>query len=206
MSVICYIPMLEGQAEEMQRWLDGVRDRYDVIPVMLPPVDWNDDLTPWPAGPIFKKGKSFGGKAEVYLGKLEKEIIPGIEADWSLVPNERWLVGVSLAGLFAIWAAARTSLFTRVASISGSFWYPGFADWLQDQTLYAQQAYISLGDKEADSKNKHLKSIAQDTEAVVKILESKGVQTTFEWTEGTHFGPLLPRLDKALATLSISCI
>ena len=206
MSVICYIPMLEGQADEMQRWLDGVRDRYDVIPVMLPPVDWNDDLTPWPAGPIFKKGKSFGGKAEVYLNKLEKEIIPGIEADWNLVPNERWLIGVSLAGLFAIWAAARTSLFTRVASISGSFWYPGFADWLQDQTLYAQQAYISLGDKEADSKNKHLKSIAQDTEAVAKILESKGVQTTFEWTEGTHFGPLLPRLDKALATLSISCI
>ena len=206
MSVICYIPMLEGQADEMQRWLDGVRHRYDVIPVMLPPVDWNDDLTPWPAGPIFKKGKSFGGKAEVYLDKLEKEIIPGIEADWNLVPNERWLIGVSLAGLFAIWAAARTSLFTRVASISGSFWYPGFADWLQDQTLYAQQAYISLGDKEADSKNKHLKSIAQDTEAVAKILESKGVQTTFEWTEGTHFGPLLPRLDKALATLSISCI
>ena len=206
MSVICYIPMLEGQTDEMQRWLDGVRHRYDVIPVMLPPVDWNDDLTPWPAGPIFKKGKSFGGKAEVYLDKLEKEIIPGIEADLNLVPNERWLIGVSLAGLFAIWAAARTSLFTRVASISGSFWYPGFADWLQDQTLYAQQAYISLGDKEADSKNKHLKSIAQDTEAVAKILESKGIQTTFEWTEGTHFGPLLPRLDKALATLSISCI
>ena len=69
--------MLEGQTNEVQRWLDGVRDRYGVIPVMLPPVDWNDDLTPWPAEPIFKKGKPFGGKAPACLGKLEKEIIPG---------------------------------------------------------------------------------------------------------------------------------
>lgn len=203
MIIIGYIPMLEGQADEVKRWLDGVRDRYDVIPVMLPLVDWNDDLTPWPAEPVFKKGKPFGGKAEAYLGKLEKEIIPGIEADLDLVPDERWLIGVSLAGLFAIWASAKTSLFTRVASVSGSFWYPGFTDWLQDQTLYAQRAYISLGDKEAESKNKHLKSIAQDTETVVKTLESKGIQTTFEGTEGTHFGPILPRLDKALAALQM---
>ena len=121
MSVICYIPMLEGQAEEVQRWLDGVRERYGVIPVMLPPVNWNDDLTPWPSGPIFKKEKPFGGKADAYLYKLEKDIIPGI--------------------------------------------------------------------------------IAQDTDAVVKILESKGVQTIFEWTEGTHFGPILPRLERALMAL-----
>ena len=203
MSVICYIPMLEGQADEVQRWLDGVRDRYDVIPVMLLPANWNDDLTPWPAAPIFKKGKSFGGKAEAYLDKLEKEMIPGIEAGLGLIPEERWLIGVSLAGLFAVWAAAKTSLFSRVASVSGSFWYPGFVDWLQGQTIYAQRTYISLGDKEADSKNKHLKSIAQDTGTVVKTLESKGVQTTFEWTEGNHFGPLLPRLDKALAALQM---
>jgi len=193
--------MLEGQSDEVQHWLDGVRDRYGVIPVMLPPVNWNDDLTPWPAGPIFKKGKPFGGKADAYLYKLENEIIPCIEADMGIEPDERWLIGVSLAGLFAVWAAAKTSLFTRVASISGSFWYPDFACWLQGQTIYAQSAYISLGNKEADTKNNHLKSIAQDTCSVVKILESKGVQTTFEWTEGTHFGPILPRLEKALMVL-----
>ncbi len=56
---------------------------------------------------------------------------------------------------------------------------------------------------EADSRNAHLKGIAQDTGSVVKILESKGIQTTFEWTEGTHFGPILPRLDKALAALQM---
>ena len=56
-------------------------------------------------------------------------------------------------------------------------------------------------DKETEGKNKHLKSIAEDTASVARILESKGVATTFEWTEGTHFGPLIPRLDMALSQL-----
>ena len=54
MSIVCYIPTLEGQADDMQRWLDAVREMYGVVHVLLPPVSWNDDLTPWPAGPIFK--------------------------------------------------------------------------------------------------------------------------------------------------------
>lgn len=203
MSVVCYIPMLEGQSDEVSRWLDGVKDRFGVIPVMLPPVDWNDDLTPWPADHIFNKGKSFGGKAKAYLAELESGIIPSFEAGLGIVPDERWLVGVSLAGLFAVWASAKSPLFTRVASISGSFWYPGFVEWLKDQSFPLKQAYLSLGDKEAEGKNKHLKSIADDTAAVVNILRSKGIPTTFEWTEGTHFGPLLPRLDKALASLAL---
>ena len=58
MSIVCYMPMLEGQTDDVSRWLEGVEERFGVIPVMLPPVDWNDDLTPWPADPIFKKGKS----------------------------------------------------------------------------------------------------------------------------------------------------
>ena len=86
--------MLEGQADEVKRWMDEVRNQYGVIPLMLPPVDWNDDLTPWPAGPIFKKRKSFGGKAEDYLNKLENEIIPGVEEPEWLWRN--WNISFSL--------------------------------------------------------------------------------------------------------------
>ena len=118
--------MLEGQTGEVQQWLAGVRKSYGVIPVMLPAVAWNDDLTPWPAGPIFKKGKSFGGEAEAYLNRLAAEIIPGLEKELAIVPEERWFVGVSLAGLFGVWSAARMRLFTRVAAISGG-WAGGSA-------------------------------------------------------------------------------
>ncbi len=37
--------------------------------------------------------------------------------------------------------------------------------------------------------------------AVVRLLREKGIPTTFESTAGTHFAPLLPRIDQALAGL-----
>lgn len=192
MSIVCYIPMLEGQSAEVQEWADGVQERFGVIVRMLPPVDWNDDLTPWPAPPIFRKGKPFGGKADAYLASLLR-----LEDNAS----ERWFLGVSLAGLFGIWASAQTPIFTKVAAISGSFWYPGFVDWAQAQTFQAKAYYLSLGDREAESKNPHLKGIVEDTDAVVQLLNSQGIPTRFEWTSGTHFGPMVPRLDKAIQGL-----
>ena len=204
MNVICYIPMLEGQTPDVREWMEAARARYGVIPVLLPPADWNNDLTPWPAGPIFKKGKPFGGKAESYLQRLEDEILPGIEANLGIVPDERWLIGVSLAGLFAVWAAARSDRFARIAAISGSFWYPGFPEWLREQTrpFTLKAAYLSLGRKEAEGRNPHLKDIAGQTRIIADILTEKGVPTTFEWTEGTHFSPVVPRLEKALNHLT----
>lgn len=203
MNPVCYIPMLEGQTPDVKPWLEEARARYGVTPVLLPQADWNNDLTPWPADPVFKKGKPFGGKAEAYLRRLENEILPAMDASLGFIPEERWLLGVSLAGLFAVWAATRSDRFTRIAAISGSFWYPGFPDWLSAQTPSPalKAAYLSLGRKEAEGKNPHLKDIAAQTRQVADILTRKGVPTTFEWTEGTHFAPVVPRLEQALKIL-----
>ena len=194
--------MLEGQSDDVRKWLEGAGERYGIVPVMLPAASWNDDLTPWPAGPIFKKGKAFGGKAGAYLERLENETIPGIEAGMGIKPEERWFVGVSLAGLFGVWSTAESPLFQRVASVSGSFWYPGFVEWLQGRRLSAKSVYISLGDKESQGRNPHLAGIAEDTAAVVGILKAQGIPATFQQTEGTHFGPLIPRLELALSGLA----
>ena len=202
MKTACYIPALEGESALLEGWVADAASRFpDVTPVLLPPVDWNDDLTPWPAAPIFRKGKSFGGKATSYLQQLEQRIIPLLEADLGFVPDQRWFIGISLAGLFGVWASARTGLFQRIAAVSGSFWYPGFPAWFAGQTIRADAFYISLGNREAQSKNPHLQSIEEDTAAVVDSLRIRDIPLTFEWTEGTHFGPILPRLDKALAAL-----
>ena len=200
MCTVCYIPMLEGQSPDVEAWLDNARNRYEIMLVLLPQADWNNDLTPWPAEPLFKKGKPFGGKAARYLQQLENEIIPDIATALGVIPGERWLLGVSLAGLFAVWAASRSQLFTRIAAISGSFWYPGFPEWLHAQTLPSslQSAYLSLGRKEALGKNPHLKDIAAQTQEVAGILTEKGVPTALEWTEGPHFAPVVPRLEQAL--------
>ena len=139
MCTVCYIPMLEGQSPGVKEWLEEARTRYDVIPVLLPQADWNNDLTPWPADPVFKKGKAFGGKAGNYLNRLEKEILPGIEMKMDIIPEERWLLGVSLARLFAVWASARSNAFTRIAAISGSFWYPVIPRLEQAMNLFRQK-------------------------------------------------------------------
>ena len=203
--------MLEGQAPDVEAWLETAGARYGVKLVLLPQADWNNDLTPWPAGPVFKKGKAFGGNAEAYLERLESEILPGIEAELGIVPDERWILGVSLAGLFAVWAAtanagreSRSGLFARIAAVSGSFWYPGFPQWLREQSLAPglKAAYLSLGRKEAEGKNPHLKDIAVRTREVADILTGKGIPTTFAWTEGTHFAPVVPRLEQALNHLT----
>ena len=203
--------MLEGQAPDVEAWLETAGARYGVKLVLLPQADWNNDLTPWPAGPVFKKGKAFGGNAEAYLERLESEILSGIEAELGIVPDERWILGVSLAGLFAVWAAtanagreSRSGLFARIAAVSGSFWYPGFPQWLREQSLAPglKAAYLSLGRKEAEGKNPHLKDIAVRTREVADILTGKGIPTTFAWTEGTHFAPVVPRLEQALNHLT----
>lgn len=203
--------MLEGQAPDVKEWLETAGERYGIRLVLLPQADWNNDLTPWPAEPVFKKGKAFGGNAAAYLQRLENEILPGIEAELGGVPGERWLLGVSLAGLFAVWAAAasegrgnRSCPFARIAAISGSFWYPGFPQWLREQPPMSglKAAYLSLGRKEAEGKNPHLKDIAAQTQEVAAILTEKGVPTTFAWTEGTHFAPVVPRLEQALNHLA----
>lgn len=208
--------MLEGQAPGVKAWLETAGRRYGVKLVLLPQADWNNDLTPWPAEPVFKKGKAFGGNAEAYLQRLESEILPGIEAELGIVPDERWILGVSLAGLFAVWTAAaqagraagreasRSGLFARIAAISGSFWYPGFPQWLREQPLAPglKAVYLSLGRKEAEGRNPHLKDIAAQTREVADILTGKGIPTTFAWTEGTHFAPVVPRLEQALNHLT----
>lgn len=91
-------------------------------------VDWNRKLTPWPAPPVARGQPEFGGGADTLLGELAGRILPEVEAE--LRPSARWIAGYSLAGLFAVYAALSTRLFARVASVSGSMWYPGFSDWI----------------------------------------------------------------------------
>ena len=66
--------MLEGQAPDVKAWMETAGARYGIELVMLPQADWNNDLTPWPADPVFKKGKAFGGCAETYLQRLEQAL------------------------------------------------------------------------------------------------------------------------------------
>ena len=44
------------------------------------PVDWNRDLSPWPAQRAFRGGEDFSGGAQAFLERLQTVIIPQTEA------------------------------------------------------------------------------------------------------------------------------
>ena len=184
----------------MTKGLKKLSEKYGVSIVVINDVNWNDDLTPWSAEGVFKKVKPFGGHAGVFLDKLTREIIPKSEENMSIEDAERTILGVSLSGLFAVWSAFSTDVFTNIISISGSLWYDGFVDWMKEQSLSpcVRKVCLLLGEKEKNAKDKRMAAVEEKSLAAADILK-KGTDAsiTFELVEGTRFSPIMPRLDQA---------
>lgn len=160
--------------------------------VAIKPACWNDNLTPWKCPGLFADDAPFAGHAQDQLRLLEEEIIPQVERECGK-PNSpricRTVAGYSLAGLFATWTALNSSAFSRIASASGSLWYPDFAHFATETPLACpiDCAYFSLGSKEAKTPSRLLRNVATGTDEVVAAFRSKGVPTQFESNPGNHF-------------------
>ena len=73
------------------------------------------------------------------------------------------IAGYSLGGLFALYAAYHCDEFRRVASMSGSLWFPDFREYVlsHDFANRPDRIYLSLGDKEAKTRNPVLKTVQE---------------------------------------------
>ena len=165
-------------------------------------LDWDDELTPWPA-PGIARGRAFGGGADDWLATLTEAVVPQIIA--KLPRPSRWvgLAGYSLAGLFAVYALYRTNAFARIASASGSLWYPGFAAYADENDLRRapERAYLSVGEREALTKNPALRAVEEVTRRMAARLEAAGELTRFELNPGGHFNDPVGRMAKGIAWL-----
>ena len=55
-----------------------------------------------------------------------------------------------------------------------------------------------LGEKEKNAKDKRMATVEERTIAAANILkEETDASITFELVEGTHFSPIMPRLERA---------
>lgn len=173
---------------------------YDSAFVFLSGMDWDNDLSPWPAAPLYKKAAPFGGKGDDFLAFLLNDLMPAVEAEAGIAPKERCLVGVSLAGLFAVHAACKTDAFSSIASISGSLWYDGLPDFLETHTPSPtlKRAYFSVGSKEKKTKNPRMMAVEDRTKEIAALWEKGGVETIFELNPGNHFVDGELRIMKAL--------
>ena len=190
----------EGIKEDLANGLERLAEKYGVSIVVINDVNWNDDLTPWPAEGVFKKAKPFGGRAANFLDKLTREIIPEAEEYLGIENPERALLGISLSGLFAVWSTFKTDAFTNIISISGSLWYDGFVGWMRENapSPNIKKVCMLLGEKEKQAKEKRMATVEECTHTAANILKEKNcAEVVFELVEGTHFSPIMPRLERA---------
>ena len=197
---ICYMILPDGIKEDLAEGLAMLSEKHGISIVVIDEVDWNNDLTPWPEEGVFRKAKPFGGKAALFLDKLISEIVPNAEKRLGIEEAERTILGVSLSGLFAIWAMFETDTFTNIISISGSLWYDGFVGWMKENTpsTSIRKVCMLLGEKEKHTKEKRMAAVEDRTVTAADVIRAKSrADVMFELVEGTHFSPIMPRLERA---------
>lgn len=199
-SSIIYILLPHRLPAEELTAIEELSTRFETNIVAISEMDWNNDMTPWKT-PAVKEGE-FGGRASQFLDRLKGDIFFNLESSLQIRNPKRYLIGLSLAGLFSVWAGIMKPLFEGVASISGSFWYDGFAEWiLKQEDLNCVRFHVSMGYKEQETKVKRFANIEEDTMKVVETLMLKGAEVAFEVTEGGHNSPVLPRIKKSVVSL-----
>ena len=173
---------------------------------------WEENFSPWCAPRVFAKGPNFGDGAQKTLDTLINQVIPWAESALSDPPAYRVLVGYSLAGLFSLWAGvsqpgaphvdAPAATFQRIGAVSGSFWFPGLLDYVDQQlsggVVGLTHAYLSLGDREARTPNPQIMHVRENAELLANKLENAGISSTFELNRGNHFQNVEGRMQKAL--------
>ena len=188
-------------------WLAQTSERFGVpvVVIYIPADGWNNMLTPWPEPGETKDAEPFAGEGLKTLKLIQDEVISQAEAAMGIKEvEERDLIGVSLSGLFTFWQWMQCDTFTSIASISGSFWYPGFLEWFDKQPIPEKkgQAYFLLGDKEPKAWIKAYRSVGVNTEAIVARLKEDGINVNFEWVAGDHFADPAGRAIKAFEALN----
>ena len=176
---------IESEAAEIKKLTDA---DFHLIAFRIQ--KWNLDLSPWPAPAVFGK-EGFGNGAADTLDEVLK-ICTDQEKTY-------FIGGYSLAGLFALWAAYQTDVFKGVAAASPSMWFPGFADYMRENTIHAKSVYLSLGDKEEKTRNPVMATVGDRIREGYGLLQEHGIKATLEWNQGNHFKDADIRTAKAFA-------
>lgn len=175
----------------------------DFTLVTISGLAWDCDMAPWDIAPIARNDMPRTGGADAYLQLFLNELVPKAEA--YIQGNAAWrgLAGYSLAGLFAVYSMYQTTMFSRIASMSGSLWYPNFKEYVfsREPLEKPSRLYFSLGDKESRTKNPYLKTVQENTEAIREFYQNQGIDTALEMNPGGHYKDTAARTKAGIAWL-----
>ena len=204
----CFAPQKEGPLPLLVLCGWGMEEKLPSLSQELPPAllffaraEGDRDFTPWPA-PGVREGEAFTGEAGAYLEFLTKAALPCLERGFGASPRPegRGILGYSLGGLFALWAQAQSGAFQAAGSLSGSLWYPGWLDYMeQHPPRPGEKIYLSLGDREEFGGPPLLRTVGDCTRRAHAFYKEKGLDTVLEWNKGGHGKGVDARWKKALA-------
>lgn len=185
---IIYFNTFDDEGKQVYEQLKS-EECPDFTLVAISNLEWNHDMTPWAITSITQKAPPCTGGADDYIKLLLNHILPETEKTVPGQPVWRGITGYSLAGLFAVYTVYQTDVFSRVASISGSLWFPGIKEYIFSHKIQGKtdHFYFSLGDREHKTRNKLMKCVQQNTEDIELFYEKQGIDTTFQQNPGGHF-------------------
>ena len=179
---------LSGMETEITALREQAKKDFRLIAVKVE--NWNQDLSPWKAPAVFGK-EDFGDGAAAFLdGVLEL----CKDAD-----KTYYIGGYSLAGLFALWAACQTDVFSGAAAASPSVWFPGFSEFFKTEQPKCGYIYLSLGDREEKARNPMMAAVGDRIRELHGWLEAQDYHCVLEWNQGNHFKDADLRTAKAFA-------
>lgn len=170
------LSMMEKQIAHIQGKID---DDFLVYACQID--DWNSDLSPWKAEPVFRD-QAFGEDAYKTLSFIQNNII-------EKHPGKTFILGgYSLAGLFALWSAYQCEDFEAIVAASASLWFPGFLDYAINNDIHTSNVYLSLGDKEEKTRNPIMSTVGDNMRQLYDHYhKDTHMNSILEWNPGNHF-------------------
>ena len=176
---------IESEITRIEKLTDA---RFQLLAVKVD--DWNRDLSPWGAPAVWGDADFKGGARDTL------EFVQGLCSD----DGRKYILGgYSLAGLFALWSGCQTDAFAGIAAASPSVWFPDFVTYMRDHDMRSPVVYLSLGDREAKTKNQVMATVADCIGQCHDILDKQNLSCTLEWNPGNHFKEPDLRMAKAFA-------
>ena len=186
------IEVLDNEVAKIQ---DNIDKQFSLIAFKIE--DWNSELSPWEAPPVFGN-KSFGSGAKDTLEFIESRFIPTVKEKYNLDNDIKLILGgYSLAGLFSLWSAYKSNIFSGIAAASPSVWFNGWEEFMNNNTPLSNTIYLSLGDTEEKTKNKVMSAVGDNIRKQEELLKNDKIKTILEWNKGGHFSNSDIRVAKA---------
>lgn len=197
---VIYLNTFADEGEQVYHTLSG-REGGAFTLVVISNLVWERDMAPWDIPSVSEKDTPFTGGADEYLQLLTGKILP--ESEKYVKGHVLWrgLAGYSLAGLFALYSLYHTGHFSRMASISGSLWFPGFKEYVftHEMKKTPEYLYLSLGDREGRTRNPYMRNVQTATEEIRDFYIEKEIDTEYQLNPGGHFKNTVQRTAAGIA-------